>query len=455
MVAEVTTRDRAEREEIFRIHEAVRSISRPLHSEADLDPLLERIGDARFVLLGEASHGTSEYYTWRTRISQRLIREKGFDFIAVEGDWPDGFRVNRFVKHDPGSDETAYAVLNAFERWPTWMWANREVVHLAEWLHEYNRSQPQHRRVGFYGLDVYSLWESMDAVVEYLRRADPSSVPQAVEAYACFEPYGRDERRYARATAWAPASCEDEVIQVLADLRRRPARFAPRRDDPESRFDAEQNALVAVNAERYYRAMVRADDQSWNIRDTHMAETLDRLVDFHTRARGRAKAIIWAHNTHLGDARATDMAAEGMINLGQLVRERCAKDGVVIVGLSAYKGHVIAGRSWGAPMETMPVPPAMQGSWDQVLHEGHSPEHGRLIMLEPLVHHPAFQRPRGQRAIGVVYHSARERHGNYVPTILPQRYDALVYFEDTRALHPLHAEHPRIGEVPETYPSGV
>lgn len=450
MVAEVSARDRAERQEIFRIREAVQSASVGLQSEADLDRLLERIGDSRFVLLGEASHGTSEYYTWRMRITQRLVREKGFDFIGVEGDWPDCYRVNRFIKGYANAGDSAYEVLNSFERWPTWMWANREVVHLAEWLHEHNMAQHERKRVGFYGLDVYSLWESMAAVVEHLQQKDPAAVQQAIDAYACFEPYRRDEHSYARATALVPTNCEEEVISVLASMR---GHAKGHDGDPEASFAAEQNALVAVNAERYYRTMVRSDDDSWNVRDRHMAETLERLCAFHRSQKRVGKAIVWAHNTHLGDARATDMAAAGLINLGQLVREQHSD--TVIVGFAAYQGEVVASTSWGAPMEIMRVPPAVHGSWDEAMHEGRSPEHGRLIMLDRLAHLPVFQRPRGQRAIGVVYHSTHERAGNYVPTVLTGRYDALIHFENTRALHPLHGERLRKGQVPETYPSGV
>jgi erythromycin esterase len=434
------------------LREAVRGLSTRLRDDSDLDPLMDRIGNARYVLLGEASHGTREYYTWRTRITRRLVQEKGFGLIGVEGDWPDCYRVNRYVKAYGGSGTSAYDVLNAFERWPTWMWANREVVHLAEWLRGHNEAAPPDERVGFYGLDVYSLWESIDAVLHFLKKRDPAALTLAKEAYACFEPYGRDEQRYARATArLAPQSCEDEVVSVLAELRR----VARESDgDAEASFVAEQNALVAVNAERYYRAMVRADDHSWNIRDIHMADTLDRLVAFTRSRREVAKAIVWAHNTHIGDARATDMADAGMINLGEIVRERHGPEGVVLVGFAGHQGSVIAGSAWGAEMERMNVPPAREGSWEHILHG--SGEGDRLLVLGARALRAAtdFHRPRGHRAIGVVYHPQRERFGNYVPTDLPARYDALLFFDTTSALHPLHAP-ADLHEVPETYPSGV
>lgn len=437
-------------EDLDAVRLAAQAQSSRLDDERDLDPLMERIGGARFVLLGEASHGTSEFYTWRTRITQRLIREKGFSFIAVEGDWPDCYRVNRYVKGYDGAGSTAYEVLNAFTRWPTWMWANREVVHLAEWLRGHNEPLAPDQRVGFYGLDVYSLWDSMDAVVGYLKEADPRLVPAALRAYACFEPYGRDEHRYARASAFVPAPCEDEVVSVLASLRRRAAALP---EDGEARFDAEQNALVAVNAERYYRAMIRADTESWNVRDTHMADTLDRLMTHHREQVDVPKAVVWAHNTHVGDAGATDMAAEGMTNLGQLVRERHERQGVVLVGFAAHHGTVIAADAWGDPMRRMHLPPAMPGCWEDLLLDNQS--HGRLLITERIAGLPGFRTPRGHRAIGVVYRPRFERLGNYVPTVLPERYDALLYFADTRALHPLHIEHVQEGVVPETYPSGV
>ena len=340
--------------------ELVQDIARmalPLERPADLDPLLERIGDARYVLLGEASHGTSEYYRWRAQISRRLIREKGFSFIAVEGDWPDCYRVNRYVKGLPDSGTDAREVLDAFARWPTWMWANEEVAELAEWLRRHDAGLPDDRKVGFYGLDVYSLWDSLYAVLGYLRKADPSALPAALGAFRCFEPYGEDVQEYARATVLVPASCEDEVVALLRELRRDEPRYAA--DGREEFFAAEQNALVVQNAEAYYRAMVRGGPESWNIRDRHMTETLERLM----RHQGPgAKAIVWEHNTHIGDARFTDMADDGMVNVGQLVRERHANDGVVLVGFGSHRGTVIAGREWEAPMEEMPVPPARWGA---------------------------------------------------------------------------------------------
>lgn len=428
--------------------EQVHSISHPLRGAADLDPLLDRIGEARYVLLGEASHGTHEYYTWRAEISRRLLQEKGFSFIAVEGDWPDCYRVNRYVKSCPDSGRSAREVLHAFDRWPTWMWANEEIVELAEWLRGHNRVLPEDRRVGFYGLDVYSLWDSMRAVVQYLDLTDPEAARAARGAYRCFEPYREDVQEYARATRWVPASCEREVVAMLHELRNRAAQYMD--GTRESFFNAEQNALVAKNAEQYYRAMVQGGPSSWNIRDTHMMETLERLMGHHGPD---AKAIVWEHNTHIGDARATDMARSGMVNLGQLAREQHGREGVVLVGFASYRGSVIAGREWEAPMEVMPVPPAREGSWEEVLHRAGMED--RLLLLSDGQSPRALHEMRGHRAIGVVYDPAYEAWGNYVPTVLPRRYDALLYLDRTHALRPLHMRVREEHEVPETYPTGV
>jgi erythromycin esterase len=430
--------------------QGVRRIARPLATADDLDPLIERIGDARYVLLGEASHGTSEYYTWRTEISKRLVLEKGFSFIAVEGDWPDCYRVNRYVRAFEDSGENAEAVLHAFERWPTWMWANREVVELVSWLRRHNDRVHPDRRVGFYGLDVYSLWDSMHAVVEYLERLDPALARAARRAYSCFDPYHNEPQDYARATAIVPTSCEAEAVAVLRELRSRAPEY--KQDGREAYFNAEQNALVARNAELYYRTMVRGGPASWNIRDTHMVETLERLMTNHDP---HARAIIWEHNTHIGDARYTDMATHGMINVGQLVRDRHDHEGVVLVGFGTHRGTVIAAEEWGAPMERMRVPDARAGSWEDVCHRENADDKLMIFDGEADGGVPGLEPPRDHRAIGVVYDPRNERWGNYVPSVLPRRYDAFIYIDQTQAVDPLHMP-VRVGdEVPETFPTGM
>jgi len=421
----------------------VTQLAHPLSTAVSLDPLIEQIGAARFVLLGEASHGTSEYYQWRARLSQRLIREKGFSFICVEGDWPDCYRVNRYIKGYPEAGKSARQVLHAFNRWPTWMWANWEIVALAEWLRQYN--QEHQDKVGFYGLDVYSLWESMEAILGYLEKKDPQAAQLARQAYRCFEPYGENVEAYAWSTRMVPENCEDEVIKLLLEMQQRANRYD---GDAEAGFNAEQNSRVVANAEHYYRAMVRSDRDSWNVRDEHMMETLNRLMDFHGP---QAKGIIWAHNTHVGDARYTDMGRASMVNIGQLVRQEHAGQGAVLVGCGSYQGTVIAGREWGAPMEVLQAPPGQPGSWEDLLHRLGGKDQ---LLLPPGRESQQLQQVRGQRAIGVVYNPEYEMFGNYVPTNLPQRYDAFMYIDQTQALHPLHIE-PQSTEPPETYPWGV
>jgi erythromycin esterase-like protein len=411
----------------------VRRIARPLETAAHLDPLLDRIGDARIVAVGEASHGTSAYYAWRAALTRRLVQERNFGLVAVEGDWPDCARVDRSVRLRPGGSEDPRAALDAFARWPTWMWANDEVVQFCRWLREYNAGRPEAERVGFHGLDVYSLWDSMHELVGWLRQHEPDHVDQAVRALRCFEPFGEDGAEYAFASRFAPTSCEREVVDLLHRLCADRGGSLDERADRDDRFAAEQNAAVVAGAERYYRAMVRGSAESWNVRDVHMADTLDRLLE-HT---GR-KAVVWEHNTHIGDARATDMAASGMVNVGQLLRERHGDADVVLVGMGSYAGGVVAAAAWGAQMERLPVPAARPGSLEALLHAEIG--HDALVVV------PAGERPDwltrrlDHRAIGVVYRPERERWGNYVPTVLGERYDAFLWFEEAGPVRPLHLE---------------
>jgi erythromycin esterase-like protein len=419
------------------------TLSFPLQDVDDLDPLLERIGDARYVLLGVASHGTHEYYVWRARISRRLIEEKGFHFIAVEGDWPDCYRVNQYV-HGEIENTTARDVLHDFSRWPSWMWANWEIVALAEWMRRHNDGRPEDEQIGFYGLDVYSLWESLYEIIGYLKKHHPDAVDAAYRAFRCFEPYDEDPQAYARASIFVPDVCRQDVLELLQTVRRR---AADANEDAAS-LNAIMNAEAVNGAAAYYRAMVGGGAESWNLRDRHMADTLERLMRHYGSA---AKAIVWEHDTHIGDARYTTMAREGMFNVGQLVRETHESDGVVLTGFGSYQGTVIAARSWDAPMEVMTVPPAMPGSWEHALHQMDAED--RLLLFHPSVDAgSALAVPRGNRAIGVVYHPEVE-WGNYVPTVLPLRYDAFLYLDQTEALHPLHIA-PQTG-APELYPWGV
>lgn len=428
------------------VEEGIKNCSYPLSSATDLEPLMDRIGDARIVLLGEATHGTHEYYTWRAEITKRLIEEKDFDFIGVEGDWPDCYRINRFIKgYENAGDDIIDDVLMEFKRWPTWMWANWEIAGFAEWLREWNIGLTPNDKVGFYGLDVYSLWESFEEILKYLERVDPKAFKKAQEALMCFEPYASDDgQAYARSMRLVPDSCEDEVVEMLSEIRERMTRY---NGDPEAAFNTEQNALVAVNAEKYYRSMVQGTDDSWNVRDRHMMETLSRLADFHGND---SKAVIWEHNTHIGDARATDMARHGMINIGQLAREEYGDD-VVLVGFGSYEGSVVAGQSWGAEMEVMNMPEARKNSWEHALHQ--LDNSNRLIIFDDRASE-LLDRSIGHRAIGVVYQPEHESRGNYVPTVLPERYDMFIYLDKTKALHPLHLQ-AEGSQMPETYPFGV
>ncbi|TYL40728.1 protein-L-isoaspartate O-methyltransferase [Natronococcus pandeyae] len=420
--------------------------------EEGFDDLAADVSDAEVVLLGEASHGTSEYYRLRARLSAELLANHDFSFVAVEGDWTDCFEVTRYVTGRSGA-ESARDVLETFERWPTWMWANWEVLEFLEWLREHNEDRPIDERAGFYGLDVYSLYESMAEVIDYLEDLDPDLAARARDAYHCFEPYGEDAREYAQSIRLVPEDCEEEVLEVLRTLREDVAATEYDGDDPLESFAADQNALVAKNAESYYRAMARGNETSWNVRDRHMSETLERLLEFHD-----GPGIVWAHNTHVGDARATDMIDRGKLNLGQLAREEVCEDDtdVAVVGFGSHRGSVVAGDEWGAPMARMPVPEAKAGSHEDVFHRAGLEDavlrfdRGYGIADDASVD-PVAER-RGHRAIGVVYDPAYEG-GNYVPTVLPDRYDAFVHVDETEALHPLGIEG---GETPpETYPWGL
>lgn len=416
-----------------------------LSTSKDLDALIEDIGDRKVVMLGEASHGTHEFYTWRTAITKRLIHEKGFRFIAVEGDWPDCYRINRFVKGYKDAGSSSREVLEQFDRWPTWMWANWEIDALAEWLKDLNQGLPADQKIGFYGLDVYSLWDSMREMMSYLEKEDPQAAQAVKNAIQCFEPFEEREHMYARYSL-TEHSCREKVIALLKEVRMK-AQFL--NGDREAGFNTEQNAWVVANAEKYYRAMVGFDNESWNVRDRHMMETLDRLMQFHGK---KAKAIVWEHNTHIGDARATDMKRAGMVNIGQLAREEYGINEVYLVGFGSYSGTVIAGNEWGAPMQEMEVPPAREGSIEYNLHREMGEDLYLLFNKEEI--QKKYSDSIKHRAIGVVYNPAYERHGNYVPSVMSKRYDAFIFLDQTKALHPLHMK-PHQEKMPDTYPFGV
>ncbi|PLR80165.1 protein-L-isoaspartate O-methyltransferase [Bacillus canaveralius] len=407
----------------------------PLTHENDLDLLVEKIGNAKIVLLGEASHGTSEFYQIRAEISKKLIQEKGFTIIAVEGDWPSCMEVTRYIKGYDQRYESAKHALQSFNRWPTWMWANEEIADFAEWLKDHNSSLPDRQKTGFYGLDVYSLWESMEEVVDYLEEIQSPDLELAKKAFTCFEPFNRNNEKYAVASAIYSEGCVEEVTKLLTQIRRNKEQYE---DGEESGLSLRVNALVMANAERYYSSMVLNDEQSWNIRDLHMVEALKEILDFFG---SDSKVIIWEHNTHVGDARATNMIDNGTINVGQVIRERNNPDDVYIVGFGTHSGTVIAADEWGVNMEVKDVPPAMPGSWEDMMHRT-GPYNKMLFFNDE--NRPLFSEIIGHRAIGVVYNPAYERYGNYVPSVMAERYDAFIHVDRSNALRPLILQQVRV-----------
>lgn len=412
----------------------------PLQSERDLDALIDQIGEKKIVLLGEASHGTMEYYRWRAEISKRLIQEKGFDMIAVEGEWADSYRVNQFVKGSLRDSLSTLTLLKQYDRWPTWMWGNYEVAGLVSWLNQYNQNKAEPAKVGFYGLDVYCLWESMQELMPYIQGND-SLMQMAEEVRKCFQPFSSDPIQYAYAVRNASQDCKAQTQRLYNAVMNYTASSSG-----ESAFLMQQNAMVALNGEKYYHAAATSNATSWNIRDRHMATTVKRLLDHHG---SDSKMVIWAHNTHVGDARYTDMAAAGMVNLGQLVRQFYGPEQVYIVGFGSYSGKVTAADAWGGTIRTMRVPKAKKGSWEDILH-GSGP-YNKLLFSNELRQTPPLLTSIGHRAIGVQYNPAAES-GNYVPTIIPNRYDAFLYFDTTTALTPIPITGKK--EPPDTYPSG-
>ncbi len=423
----------------------IRALASPLSVPDDLSELVDRAGDCRYVCVGEASHGTHEYYEWRGELSRRLIQERRFNWIGVEGDWPDCWRINRWVRGQEFQDLDSRELLRDFERWPTRMWANAEVADFMTWLRGWNLSRDAVERVGFYGLDVYSLWDSLRVVMDWLEQNAPDAVREAREAWRCFDLYGEDPQRYAWATRLVPQSCETDVVKLLASVR---GRALATGSSDEAAFNALQNAEVAAGAERYYRTMVQGDRESWNVRDSHMADSIDRLTQ---HLGPKSKGLIWEHNTHVGDARATDMATAGMWNVGQLVRERHGDEGVFLVGMASFGGTVIAASSWGDTDLVMQMPDAAPGSHEEVLHRALGA--AAAIDFGADRSGPWLSSRRGHRAIGVVYNPRRET-GNYVPTVMGARYDALLWFEESSALMPL--SHERAPHEPEfeTEPTG-
>ncbi len=410
----------------------------PLNVADDFDALIRSVKDKRVVMLGESTHGTHEFYTLRRIISQRLIEEHGFKFIAVEGDWPDAFRLHQYINNDVG--ESAQEVLLQNSRWPTWMWANKEIVDLAEWMKDH--------KAGFFGLDVYSLFDSIEEVLKYVQKFEPDLVDKISQLYSCFDPFNSNEVAYAKSLVRYPEGCEKEVVGALKHLLEE---RVTRTSDSESLFSAQQNARIIAGAEAYYRAMIQAGEDSWNIRDRHMLQTLTELLEYHGEG---AKAIVWAHNTHIGDYRATDMPENGNINLGGIARENYGEDNVALVGFGTHRGEVLAGEFWGAPEQVMTLPAARTNSFEEIFHRFARSE--RVFRFHVDLKGPLFlplSKRLDQRAVGVVYSSQHEHKSNYVPTELSNRYDHFVYLDRTSALRSLHTK-AQPERLPETWPSG-
>lgn len=402
-------------------------------SEATLSALLEWVSDADYVLLGEATHGTHEFYELRAEITKRLVMQKGFTVVGIEGDWPDALRVHRFVTGE-GYDLTPAEALSGFERFPRWMWKNGVIRDLVRWLHAHD--ERAYRQAGFFGIDVYSLHASMHAVLGYLEQYQPEAARLARERYACFDSFGGDAQRYGFAASLGLSpSCEEPVVEQLVELvRRRDEAMRASLPAGHEHFFAEQNARVVKNAEAYFRATYQGGVQSWNVRDEHMADTVDALSDHFGRAGKPAKCVIWAHNSHVGDARATELASEGELNLGELLRER-HPGRTFTLGFSTYDGTVTAARAWEGEPERRTLRAALPESHEAVMHTVGLPRF--LLSLREQGVARLLAGPRIQRAVGVVYRPERERQSHYYSVTLPEEFDALIHLDRTSALEPL------------------
>jgi protein-L-isoaspartate(D-aspartate) O-methyltransferase len=411
----------------------------------DLGPLLKRIGEAKVVLIGEASHGTSEFYKMRSRITSELIAKKNFNFVAIEGDWPDAARIDHYVRHFdyPPSEWTAFA------RFPTWMWRNNEVRVFIDWLRLHNARIAHDERVAFHGLDLYSLYSSIRSILKYLDEIDPATATLARERYGCLTPWQADPATYGRAAlSGSYRSCEKEVVHMLIELSGKHRDYAEH--DGERFLDAIQNARLVANAERYYRVMYYGSRESWNLRDTYMFETLKQLQSFH---RPDNKAIVWAHNSHVGNAAATEMSARGETNIGQLCREEFG-DSVYSIGFGTDSGTVAAASDWDGPMEIKEVQPSQQGSYEKLFHDVGLP--GFLLGLRDISSsslREALSKPRLQRAIGVIYRPETELASHYFQATLPQQFDEYIWIDRTVAVHPF--ETAELEGLPDTYPFGL
>ncbi len=415
--------------------------------DVNLDGLMERIGESRVVLLGEASHGTAEFYEMRARITQELIEKKGFNIVAVEADWPDAAHIDHYIH---GSEPDPLLESKPFSRFPTWMWANHSVLEFSHWLKAHNEKiNTPENQVGFYGLDLYSLFSSIEAVLSYLEKVDPKTAEVARIRYGCLKPWANDPAMYGQVVITRQyRECEQDVVATLQDLLQKRLEYSMA--DGEKFFNAEQNARLVANAERYYRTMYYAENNSWNQRDQHMFDTLQSVLAF----RGpQSKAVIWEHNSHVGDARATQMSARGEFNIGQLARQAYG-DKAYNIGFGTDHGTVAAATEWGGPMEIKQVQPSHIDSYERICHEV-ATDNFLLPLRKPLkeITRKKLLAERLERAIGVIYRPETELQSHYFYASLPNQFDEYIWFDETRAVEPLSKE--TMKGIPDTYPFGL
>ncbi len=438
------------------VPEAIQSIARALHGEQDIDRLVELVAHRRIVMIGEATHGTHEFYDLRAALTRRLIQHHGFAAVAIEGDWPDALRADRFVRDQATDDDDAESSLDSFERFPRWMWRNEDVAAFVAWLRGHNSQREERQRVGFYGLDLYSLHASMRAVIQYLEDNDHEAASRARERYACFDHVQGNAEQYGmQAHLGIGPKCETEVVAQLVEMQLRKLARSGRSPSGDAWFHAVQQAHVVRNAEAYYRMMFAGRSASWNLRDTHMADTLDMLAN-HLGDGAPARLIVWAHNSHVGDARATEMGDDGQLTLGQIARQRHPGD-VALIGFTTHEGSVIAADDWDEPAQHMRVRPSLPGSWEELLHEAGLSRFYMTSADMKAVIGPRVERL--QRAIGVVYRPSTERRSHYLHARLADELDIVIHLDTTRAVEPLDPiETPSVTpeqELPETFPTGV
>jgi len=436
--------------------EAITRIARPIHGEDDLDHLLDLVGPARIVMIGEASHGSHEFYELRAALTRKLIAERGFAGVAIEGDWPDALRVDRYVRQT-SEDESSMAALAGFRRFPTWMWRNEAVSIFVDWMRGHNVSRLPGERAGFYGIDLYSLHASIAAVLSFLADVDPEAAERARARYGCLDHARVDPQHYGlRAHLGLQPDCELEVIDQLVEMQRRRAARSGISPNGDAWFHAMQNAHVVRDAEAYYRTMFAGRTASWNLRDTHMADTVDLLAE-HLGSRGvPASLVVWAHNSHVGDARATEMGADGQITLGQLMRQR-HPDEVALIAMTTHRGTVECAHDWDEPGKRELVRPSLPGSWEELFHATGIPRF--MVTSAALSRVVGAGVARLHRAIGVVYRPETERRSHYYEARIAEQYDVVIHIDETQAVHAidpvLAAQESRDTEPPETYPTGM